>query len=135
LDKSPPESVRPIAKILRIVYSTRLLHLQDFIGFRLFHLHWMPHLLTHHLREKRNEYAKTILSFLYVAERDGWHHCVTGDELWLFLDALPGYMWTLLRDDGVTKTRFNIKAKNSCLQSYGSRAASILLTDSQIISK
>jgi hypothetical protein len=47
-----------------------LLHLHNSIGFRSFHLHWVPHLLTHDLREKRNEYAKVILSFLHAAERD-----------------------------------------------------------------
>jgi hypothetical protein len=44
-------------------------------------------------------------------------------------------MWMLSRDDVVTKPRHDIQSKNSCLQSYGIPAASMLSTDSQIIAK
>jgi hypothetical protein len=57
-----------------------LLYLHDSIGFKLFHLHWIPHLLTDDLREKWKEYARTMLPFLHAAERDGWYHLVTNDE-------------------------------------------------------
>jgi hypothetical protein len=110
-------------------------HLHDSIGFKSFHLHWVPHLLTDDLRERRKEHARAMLLFLYVAERDGWHHLVTGDELLFFFDTLPRCMWTLLRDDVVTKPRLDIQSKKSCLQSYGIRAASMLSTDSHMISK
>jgi hypothetical protein len=46
----------------------------------------MPHLLTDNLREKRKGYARAMLLFLLVAERDGSHHFVTGDESWFFLN-------------------------------------------------
>jgi hypothetical protein len=52
LDKSRFESARSIAETLRIAYSTVLLHFHDSISFRSFHLHKIPHLLTHDLREK-----------------------------------------------------------------------------------
>jgi hypothetical protein len=80
LDKSPFESVRSIAETLGVFHSIVLLHLHDSIGFRSFHLHWVPHLLRHDLRETRKEYAKAILLFLHIAERDDWHHLVTRDE-------------------------------------------------------
>jgi hypothetical protein len=49
LDKSLFKSTRSIAETLYIAHSTMLLHLHDFIHFRLFHLHWMRHLLRHDL--------------------------------------------------------------------------------------
>jgi hypothetical protein len=69
-----------------------LLHLHDSVGFRSFHLHWVPNLLMHGLREKRKEYAKAMLPFLNVAERDSWHHLVTSNESWFFLNASPRRM-------------------------------------------
>jgi hypothetical protein len=52
-----------------------------------------------------------MLPFLYDAERDGWHHLVTGDESWLFFNISPRRMWTLSRDDVVTKSRLDIQSK------------------------
>jgi hypothetical protein len=54
LDKSPFESVHSIAiaERLLVAYPTMLWHLHDSIGFRLFHLHWVPHLLTDDSRGK-----------------------------------------------------------------------------------
>jgi hypothetical protein len=80
LHKSPFESARSISETLPVAHSTVLLHLQDSTGFRSFHLHWVPHLLMHDLREKPKECAKAILSFLDAAERDNWDHLVTIDE-------------------------------------------------------
>jgi hypothetical protein len=44
-----------------------LLHLDNSIGFRSFHVHWVPHLLAHDLREKQKLYAKAMLPFLFAA--------------------------------------------------------------------
>jgi hypothetical protein len=88
LDKSSFESARSIAETLRIVYLIMLLYLYDSVGLRLFHLYWVPHLLTHNLREKRKEYAKAILPFLDAAQRDSWYHLMTGDESWFCLKTL-----------------------------------------------
>jgi hypothetical protein len=92
LDESPFESARSITETLRVVYLTLLLHLHDSIGFRSFHLHWVLYLLTHDLREKRKEYAKAMLPFLHAAERDSWHHLVTREESWFFLNISPRRM-------------------------------------------
>jgi hypothetical protein len=77
------------------------------------------HLLTHDLREKRKEHAKAMLPFLLIAERNSWHYLVTGDESWFFLNILPHRMWTLSRDDVVTKLRLDIQTKTSYSQLYG----------------
>jgi hypothetical protein len=45
------------------------------------------------------------------AERDGWHHLVTGDESWFFFDASPRRMWALSRDDVAAKPRQQIQSK------------------------
>jgi hypothetical protein len=50
------------------------------IGFKSFHLRWVPHLLTDDLRQKRKEHASAMLPFLYAAQRDGWHHLMINDE-------------------------------------------------------
>jgi histone-lysine N-methyltransferase SETMAR len=52
-----------------------------------------------------------MLPFLHIAERDGWHHFVTGDESWFFFNISPRRMWTLSRDDVVTKSRHDIQSK------------------------
>jgi hypothetical protein len=111
LDKSLFESARSITETLRMAYSIVLLHLYDSIDFKSFHLYWVPNLLTHHLREKRKEYAKAMLPFLHTAERDGWHHLVTDDESWFFLNTSLSCMWTLSRDNIITKPRLAIQNK------------------------
>jgi hypothetical protein len=52
------------------------------IGFKSFHLRWVLHLLTGDSRQKRKEDARAVLPLLHAAQRDGWHHLVTGDEFW-----------------------------------------------------
>jgi hypothetical protein len=128
LDKSPFESACSIAEILHVAHSTILLHLYDYIGFRSFHLHWVSHLLMHDLCEKRIEYAQAMLFVLHAAERDDWNHLVIGDESWFVLNISPRYMWTLSRDDVITKPRLDIQSENSCLRSCGIRGPSMLLT-------
>jgi hypothetical protein len=53
----------------------------------------------------------------------------------IFLKISQRRMWTLSRDNVITKSKHDIQNKNSCLQSYGIWAASILLTHSKMISK
>jgi hypothetical protein len=93
-----------------------LRHLRESIGFKSFHLRCVPHVVSADLRDKRREYAKRMLTFLRAAEHDGWHHFVTGDESWLFFDTSPRRMWTLSRDDIITKPRHQIQSKSLCLR-------------------
>jgi hypothetical protein len=74
-------------------------------------LYWMSRALTVGLREKRMEYAQTMMPFLNAAERDYWHHLVTGDESWFFLDTALHRLWTLSRDNVITKPRHDIQSK------------------------
>jgi hypothetical protein len=71
LDKYPFESACSIVERLRVGYTTGLEHLHVSIGFKSFHLRWVPHLLTDDLRQKRKEHASAMLPFLYAVQRDG----------------------------------------------------------------
>jgi hypothetical protein len=86
LDKSPFESTHSISERLLVAHSTVLQYLHKSLGFKSFHLHWVPHLLIGNLREKPKKHARAMLPFLYAAERDGWHHLVTGDESRFFFN-------------------------------------------------
>jgi hypothetical protein len=68
--------------------------------------------LTGDVREKRKEYARAILPFLHAAERDGWHHPVIGDDSWFFYNISSRRMWTLSRNDVITKPRHDIQRKS-----------------------
>jgi hypothetical protein len=105
LDKYPFKSAWSIAETVRIGLTIVLWRLHDSIGFRLFHLHWVPYVLIVGLREKRIEYAQAMLPVLHVTKRDHWHHLVTSDESWFFLDTSPHRMSTLSRDNMITKLR------------------------------
>jgi hypothetical protein len=67
MDKSPFESTHSIFERLLVAYSIMLQHLHEFLGFKSFHLHWVPHQLTGGLWEKRKEYARAMLPFLHAA--------------------------------------------------------------------
>jgi hypothetical protein len=73
LDKYPFEfeSSHSISERLLVAHPTVLPYLHDFIGFKSFHLHLVPHLWTDDLREKRKEHARVMLSFLQIVKRDG----------------------------------------------------------------
>jgi hypothetical protein len=71
----------------------------------------VPRQSTNDLREKRKEHASAMLSFLYVTKRDGWHLLVTCDESCFFFDTSPRRMWTLSKDNVVTKPRQQIQGK------------------------
>jgi hypothetical protein len=94
-----------------VSYLTVLEHLHMSISFKSFHFHWVPHLLTDDGGHKRKEYATAILPFLHAVEHDGRHRLVTGDESWFFFETSSRRMWTLSRDDMVTKPKSQIQSK------------------------
>jgi hypothetical protein len=111
LDKSLFESACSIAERLRVGHAIVLENLDVSIGFKSFHLRRVPYLLTDNLSQKRKEHASTMLSFLYAAQRDGWHYPVTGDEPWFVFNTSLRRMWTLSTDDIATKPRLNIQTR------------------------
>jgi hypothetical protein len=58
LDKSLFEPTHSIIATLYVAHSKVLLHLHDSVGFRLFHLHWVSHLLMHGLYKKERNMQK-----------------------------------------------------------------------------
>jgi hypothetical protein len=126
LDKSTFESTCFISERLRVGAATVVEHLPVSIGFELFHLRWVLHLLTDDLRQTRKEHASAMLPILYAVQRNGWHHLVTDNESLFFFNFSPRRLWTLSRENVATKPRLDIQSKSSCLQSYGIRAVSLL---------
>jgi transposase len=58
LEKLPFESSHSIAERLLGAHSTVLRHLHESIGFKLFHLHWVPHLLSDDFRKNEKSMQK-----------------------------------------------------------------------------
>jgi hypothetical protein len=56
-------------------------------------------------------YAQAMLPVLHAAERDSWHHLVTDDESWFFLDTSPRRVLTLLRDYVIKRSRHDVQSK------------------------
>jgi hypothetical protein len=110
LNKYLFESALSIAETLPVGYSTVLLHLHDSLGFRSFHLYWMPQRPMPDLSEKRKKDAKVKLPFLHIAERAGWDYVIT-------------------------KGRLDIQDQKLCARSCRNRATSMLSTNSQIMPK
>jgi hypothetical protein len=92
LNKYPFESALSIGERLHVSHATVLNYLDLPIGFKSFHLRWVPHLLTEDWRQKRKDDARVMLPLLYAAQRDAWHHIMTDDEFWFFLDPSPRRM-------------------------------------------
>jgi hypothetical protein len=69
-----------IAETLQMSHSMVLRHLHEDFAFQSFHLRRVPHLLTHELKEQRHAYAIEMIVVLLSAEKDGYHHLVTGDR-------------------------------------------------------
>jgi hypothetical protein len=63
-----------------------LRHLHEFLGFKSFHLRWVPHELTNDLRQKQKEHASATVPFFYSAQRDGSHDLVSDHESWFLFD-------------------------------------------------
>jgi hypothetical protein len=80
LDEHCFVSGRSIAETLQVSHSTVLKHLHEDLGFQSFHLRWVPHLLTPELKEQRRTDATDMITVLPSAQKDGWHHLITGDE-------------------------------------------------------
>jgi hypothetical protein len=63
------------------------------------------------LQAKRKEKAMSMLPYLRAAQNDDWQHLMTGDESWFSLHPALLRLWTLSRDDLVTKPKLNIQSK------------------------
>jgi histone-lysine N-methyltransferase SETMAR len=51
-----------------------------------------------------------MIPVLEAAVKDGWHHLVTVNESWFFLSDWQCRIWTLAKDEVVTKPRRDIQA-------------------------
>jgi hypothetical protein len=80
LSKYPFESARSIAQTLSTSHSVVLYHLHEVLGFKNFHLRWVPHFLIDDLRLKRKQVAREMIPYLEAAFLDEWQHFVTENE-------------------------------------------------------
>jgi hypothetical protein len=103
LDHSPFESARSISELLQVSHFTVPKHLHDNLEFRGFYFRWVPHLSTPELKEHKRWHACKMIPALEAAAKDELYHIVTGNELWFFLSCSPRRMWTLARDEVVTR--------------------------------
>jgi hypothetical protein len=76
-----------------------------------------------------------MLSPLRAAQRDGWHHLVTGGESWFVFDTSPRRMWILSKDNVGIKSRQQIQSKKLCSRLDGIHLGSMLSIDFQMIPK
>jgi transposase len=109
LDHSLFEGAQSIVETLQVSDSTALKHLRDDLGSRCFYFRWGPHLLTPELKEQRRRSAREMVPVLEAAAKDGWYHLVTRDESWFVVSYSPRRMWTVVRDEVVTKPRRDIQ--------------------------
>jgi hypothetical protein len=79
------------------------------LEFRCLYLCWVAQLLTPALNEQRRRYACEMVPVLEAAAKDGWYHLATGDESRFLSSYSSLRMWTLSRDEVVTKRRCDIK--------------------------
>jgi hypothetical protein len=91
-NKSPFESIQSIAETLFIGCTIVLLYLRQEFCLKSFRSYLIPYVLTDKLCKKWKEYIKVILPFLYVAQRDGWHHFVTGNQLYFLEYIITSYV-------------------------------------------
>jgi hypothetical protein len=68
LNKFAFESARSISERLRVSHARVLNHLHLLVGFKSFYLHWVPHLLTEDLCQKRKFDARAMLPLLHAAQ-------------------------------------------------------------------
>jgi AraC-like DNA-binding protein len=78
LDENCFLSERSTAETLHMSHSTVLKHLREDLGFQSFHLRRVPHLLAPELKEQRSIYVTEMTAVLLSAQKDGWHHLITG---------------------------------------------------------
>jgi hypothetical protein len=109
IGKSPFESARSIPHLPKISYSAVLDHLHEVLGFKSFHLRWVPHFLTHDLRQKRKDVAREMIPYIEAPFQDNWGTLITGHECWFFLSQSPRRMWAVARDDVTTIVRRDIR--------------------------
>jgi hypothetical protein len=69
------------------------MRLTQLSGFRVRHLRWVPHLLSHSQKPDRVALSQQLLSVLPRQERRSWHDMVTLDESWFYLNMDHELTW------------------------------------------
>ena len=81
LNLHPYATVRMIASIVSCSTSTTLNHLYA-MGYKNYHLRWVPHNLNETQKLKRLNMSKELVQILEKSKENGFADIITGDESW-----------------------------------------------------
>lgn len=105
LNKEPFATVKRLAFLCGHTPITIKKVLTQTLGFKKYHLQWVPHMLTSALKKKRVQYSKSILQQLRIFKMEGYHHIITGDESWIYLRYYHKIMYSQDRENVPKKPR------------------------------
>jgi histone-lysine N-methyltransferase SETMAR len=71
--------------------------------------------LTHELRQKRIEGARTLLNVLEGQQRIGFRDIITGDESWIYLNMTPNSIWIRAKEIPPIRPRTTIASTKAML--------------------
>jgi hypothetical protein len=98
LAEQPFGSVRELSRLIHLPRTTVHRRLTKSLGFRVRHLRWVPHLLSHSQKLDRVTLSQELLPMLEPQKQRSWHEVVTLDEPWFYLNTDHGLIW--LQPDG-----------------------------------
>lgn len=112
LDEEPFATARSIARRLCVSPSAITFHLTQKMGFKLKHLHWVPHLLNLSQKFTRKDIAIEMHARLQEVAQANWSYIATGDESWFEYEYTPEARWVLVdRDPGEMENKAFVSKK------------------------
>jgi hypothetical protein len=118
-------SVPQLSRLTHLPSTTVYRRLTQSPGFAARHLRWVPHALSDAQKGERVNLSRRLLRMLEVHRDRAWHHIVTLDESWFYLNTDHEFVWPPRDEKVLERERHTIQSKNSCSQSFGIRAGSI----------
>ena len=105
LDKYPFASAKFISIHFNISYQTTKNILTKYLGYKKYHLRWVPYKLSENHKKLRIKYSTKILGFLKQNEKTFFKNIITGDESWFFFQYDYKFQYGKER----SKIEYNIK--------------------------
>jgi hypothetical protein len=98
LAEQPFASVRELSRLIHLPRTTVHRRLTKSLAFRVRHLRWVPHLLSHSQKSDCLTLSQELLPMLERQKQRSWHDIVTLDESWFYINTDHEPIW--LRPDG-----------------------------------
>ena len=111
LDLHPYATIRMIASIVSCSTSTVLNHLYT-MGYKNYHLRWVPHKLNANQKIQRLNMSKDLLQILGKSKENGFVDIISGDESWFIYYYQHERKWMIDTDnipEIVVPSRFDRK--------------------------